>query len=576
MREGRNSDEPGHAARVAEALREREEALIGTVSSPRLKQQVRARLNEWGGNLRAREGDWEFLRQQEVTVENFVEQRGIVEGRTRRAATPNEFGTELQLQFDAIDTLNVSDEVKGKLRNETEQVLSVSFLRGLTDRDPEAARALIDEGAFDGILSGDQVEALRNGTEVEIRRVEAQRQREQADQIAAVRQSIGIFEIREGAGLVSDETEFDEPIALARAIGDEEKALRLTVLQQNTRFMRVLGPENATALQRSNRLAELNGKDKRSDLENLELAFLQRHAPAWASAERADPVGQSKLRGGSGAPPVIDPADGLTWNARAAWAGARNAPLFDKDEVAAISEQLQTPQGEVAVLAELDKIADPAAKARAAQQLAPNDPTFRQISMLGPKARATIRQGRKAMANNPKFFSDLDLDVEEQFIEADRVITSALREFDVDLADGAREVMRQFIAGNATGRGLGSFSDVPDRESVRRLIRVSMAVAMGGSVQNGRVLGGFDDWNGRPYALPETMDEPEFKQVVNQRLREVADNPPINPDGSPANLFRAVPVAMGGGVYQWETTGGKPIKQRQGDRLVNFRMKVGP
>jgi hypothetical protein len=129
------------------------------------------------------------------------------------------------------------------------------------------------------------------------------------------------------------------------------------------------------------------------------------------------------------------------------------------------------------------------------------------------------------------------------------------------------------MAGLATGRGQNDMSAIKDGEGFDRLLRTSIAVAMGGSVRNGRVLGGIDDWFGRPYALPETMDEPAFKAVVARELKAAGDKGPINPDGTPANIYRAVPVAVGGGIYEWRDLRGNPIRAKGGG---NFRVKVGP
>lgn len=575
-REGRLSDTPGHAARIAADLEKRQEALLGGLTSERLKQQGRARIAEWGGTLRTREAEYEFLRGQEIAVQRFDEQRGIAEGRVRRLEKPSDYAQELKLQFDAIETLNTSDEVKQKLRDETEQRFAISFLRGMTDRDPEAAQALIDSGAYDGILTGDQVEVLRNSTGVEIRRIAAQKERDQAEALATIRGEIATFKQAEGMGLVQDDAAYDQAIARAQAIGDEKLVLELVGLKANNQFTKVWGPENATALQREQRIAALAGKDKRTADENLELKFLRDKSPAWASEEARDPVTQAARRGGAGAPPEIDLANGDTWNARAAWMTGRGEAVgFGDIELRELQQVMATPQGELQVMGELDKVRDPYARSRMAEQLAPNDPTFRTMAMLRPGIRATVRQGRKAMAGNPKFFSNLDPAVEGRLTDMESRVTYALREYDQDLILATRDTMRQFLAGNVAAQGKADFSSAVDGPGMEQSMRSAVAHALGGGyvMRGGKkvLLGGIDDWAGRAYVLPSNMNEGDFKLKLQAELARTSA-PPVNPDGSPANLYRAVPVAVGGGWYEWETPSGNPIKDKAGR---NFRVRIG-
>lgn len=574
-REGRNSDEPGHAERIAKALAERQERLLGMVSTPRLKQQMQARVSEWGGNLRSREADWEFLRGQEIAIEGFEEQRGIAEGRVRRLDTPADYKNELQLQVEAINVLNTSDKVKQALIDETEQRFAVAFLRGGIDRDPAATRALIDSGAFDGIITGDQVEVLRNSSEVEIRRVEAQREREAAEARANVKSRIGVFRQAESMGLVQDDAAYDEAITAAATLGDDELVLELTGLKANNNFTKVWGPENATALQREQRLAVLAAKDKLAPEELLEREFLRKHAGAWASEEARDPVTQASRRGGQGAPPLIDLNDGTSWNDRAAWMTSRGGnAAFAEVELRELQDAIATPAGELQVMGELDKVRDPFARSRMAEQIAPNDPTFRQMAMLRPGVRATVRQGRKAMVNNPKFFSNLETGIEARIAAADSQITFALREYDDDLKLGTRETMRQFIAGNLAAQGRPDASSFVDGDGAERTIKSAIAHALGGGyvMRDGKkvLVGGIEDWAGRAYVLPPTMNEAAFKQRLQAELTSTK-NPPVNPDGSTANLYRLTPVAIGGGLYRFENASGTPVKARDGS-VYQFRV----
>lgn len=570
-RDGRLSDQPGHAARIAAELGKREEALLATVTSPRLKQQARARLSEWGTSLKTREADYEFVRGQEIAIKGFEEQRGIAEGRVRRLENPSDYAAELKLQVDAINTLNTSDKVKQSLIDETEQQFAIAYLRGMTDRDPLAARAVIDSGAFDGVLTGDQVEVLRNGSEVEIRRLEAERDRERDEQVRALRQQITMFETAEKLGLVEDDAKFDEAIAAATAIGDQKTVLELTVMKTNRAFTRVWGPENATALQREQRITALASQDKRSDQENLELAFLRKHQSSWAAEEARDPVGQAARRGGSGAPPVVDFNDPASIAARGRWAEARSAegrrvPAFTQTEARELGQLYDSGrQGEEQVLAILAAL--PAGQAmESAKLIEPNDKTLPIIATLDPLRRNMARRGREALrADKNLLFNMLreDPELDEAFTARRAEFEDALRNVPPEQRSAIFETAKQIAAGQVDKFG---------ETLTPALWDTSLKLALGGQKVDGEWQGGLAKWADRPYLLPAGVSHTAFKAAVIREVQATED-PPVNPDGSTANLYRLAPVAVGEGTYEFRNAAGDPVRRKSGKV---YRVRVRP
>lgn len=561
-REGRLSDAPGHAARIGAEVDRAAEELTGSLTSERLKQQARARIADWGGTLRTREADYEFVRGQEIAVERFQEQRDIVEGMVRRADDPKVYAHELAFQIDAIAQLNTSDEVKQKLLDETEQRFAVSFLRGMTDRDPQAAMALIDSGAFDGVITGDQVEVLRNGAGVEIRRVEAQREREQTEIKAVLREQVQTFEQAETLGLITEPEQFDAAIGKAQALGDDSLVLKLTGLKANQQFIRVWGPENATALQREQRIATLAGKDKRSPEENLELNFLRDKSGAWASEEARDPVGQAAQRGGTGAPPVVDFADPKSVAARGQWAAARSAegrrvPAFTATEARELGKLYDSGrQGEEQVLAVLAAL-PPAQAMESAKQIDPGDRTLPVIATLSPFVRSQARRGREALKAKRTLLSDMmrdDLDLSEAVETQNAAFESAMRVVPPDQRAAIFETAKQIAAGQIDKTGL---------PLTPALWTESLKFALGGRVVNGQWVGGLGQWNGQTYLLPGGGTEAGFQGAV-LREAQTSKDPPVNPDGSTANLFRLTPVAVAPDTYEFRNAAGTPVTRKSG------------
>lgn len=572
IREARRSDEPGHRDRLAEAWQAEQERLLQGLQSRRVREQAVGSLASWGTGVLSREADWEELRQAELQVDRTDQFLRLSDGRIRRLETSDDYKAEMQIREDYIAGLDVPDKVREQLKRDAEDRGGISFLRGMIERDPVFAKALIASGNFD-FLGGDRIEALGNSTDVELRRMEAQAERARNEAIAQIRTNIGVFKQRQSMGLVENDEAFDEPIAAAKLIGDEKLVLELAGLKSDNRFTRIWGPENATALQREQRMAELGGKARRSDDENLELAFLRRNAGNWAAEEAADPVGQHiKRQTGRDAVPAIDVSDGATWGQRASWAEARNFPIFSKAERTTLQALLETPQGEVQVFGELDKLADPFARSRAARELKPTDPLFQMMAMAQPGVRGPMRQGKKVLDNNSKFFVDRLGNRPIALDEADIIINSALKEADEDFRQGVKDGYRAFIAGVLSARGRGDTAAFSDDEMRRQVAAAMRATLGGGKRPDGRTFGGFDQWGERWFVLPEAMDGADFRRAVNQQLLRAGANGPRNPDGSAANLNKAVPVATGDGWYEWETLSGNPIRTNDNKP---FRMRIG-
>lgn len=561
-REGRNSDAPGHAERIGKALEAQRERLTGLVTSPRLKQQLDARIAEWGGNLRAREADWEFLRGQEKTVENVGESLKLLDGEARRAKTPLEFDKVVQTYRDGLKGLDLSDEVLGKLDREVQERAALGFVRGRIDAAPEEARALLDSGALDKFLTGDQVDVLRNGAEVEMRRIEAQRERETAEAKASLREKVQTFEQAEGMGLVQDDTAYDQAIVAAQALGDDSLVLKLTGLKANNAFTKVWGPENATALQREQRIAVLAGKGKLGPQEALELKFLRDKAPGWASQEASDPVGQAAMRGGTGAPPVVDFAEPKSIAARGQWAAARSAegrrvPAFTATEARELGKLYDSGrQGEEQVLAVLAAL-PPAQAMESAKQIDPNDRTLPIIATLDERRRNMARRGREALKANGRLLADMlkeDPDLDEAVATLNRGFEDALRNVPPDQRSAIFETAKQIAAGQ-----LDKFGQPLNSE----LWEISLNLALGGQTINGERLGGLGKWGERTFLLPQGVSGKSFTGAVISEAQTSKD-PPVNPDGSTANLYRLIPVAVGSGIYEFRNGAGTSVKRKSG------------
>ena len=556
-REGRKSDEPGHAQRIAEQWRIREEELIGGLSDKQLQQRARGTLAEWGAGLRSREADWEDLRQSELSVEGFQEQRGVAEGRTRRLESPADYASELKIQMDAIAGLDVPDKVKGALADETEQVLAVAFLRGAIDRDPEAAKALLDAGSFDGVLSGDQVEALLNASAVEIRRAEATAQHAANVERTALKQDISLFKELEGQGR-ADWGALPGMLERARAAGLQMEVAQLEGLAANEGFERQYQGLPPTALEQ--RLATLNRKGELSQTEQLERSWIEGHLPGIEGRYRGDPVGFHSREGGVNAPPPLDFNDAASIAERSRWARANGTGTpFSKNEAAELQRQYSSGRaGEEGVMALLNRLPPDQAMA-AARSVDPGDRTLPVVVTLDPNHRALARRGREVLRENGKVLSEPlkdDPSLAREISSLNGALDQALSSVAPEQRAAIRETAKQLLAGAIDKNGGGYTA---------RTYSNAISTSLGARRDaRGRQLGGLGRWNEDWFLLPDGVSGEEFGRSARAAAASGKVRP-VNPDGSPLDIGRGVyPVAIEGGWYEFRSRRGRVVRGSNG------------
>lgn len=567
-REARNSDDPGHAERIREQWQSRREFALEGIESKAVRDRAQVALGEWEAQFLTREADWEFVRQQELTVDRIDQGLRISEARVKQMEDLDAYKAETGLWLAAISQLNVSDEIKAKLTDDAHQRLTIGYVQGMIDRDPELARAMVDKGAFAGVLDGRQSEALTNAADVEIRRIEAQREREAAEQRAALREQLQVFKEYEDQGLITDPKQFDDAIATAVAIGDTSLAAQLQGLQANTALVKIWGPSNATAVQRSNRMAALNAKNKKTPDELRELKFLQDKSPRWDSQEYSDPTGQAASRGGGGAPPPINYADGGTISARAKWAAARNMPVFTKSEINELRNVYASgPGGEKQVLDVLDRLGPDEAYA-AAKQLDPGDPTLPVIATLPNLSRRMARAGAVKLKADPKFIKAIieeDVDLGDAVAVLDQQFDRALVAVRADQRAAIKQTAMQILAGYADKTGVGF-----DEDAYAYVLHAAMGATGRGSERRG----GFGAWNDKWFVLPSGVTVGEFADMTRTLIQKI-EKPPVNANGKPANIWRTnvVLVRRTRTHNYYEFKDRKNRSFRNADGLV-FRFKV--
>lgn len=571
IREARANHGPGaqgHAKAMLERVEKQREALLGTITEKSVRRSAEAQFGEYVSRLSKVEGDFEEGKRVDKLVTDIGDSIDISRNRVRIGKGDAEtYAEELTLTVAAIDAMpGTSDDIKEKLVKQAEQGLSVSFLQGMMDSDPAKAKAAIDAGQFNDMLSPEQLEALRNGADVEIRRIEA----EEAEKVRAAEVKLNqrLRELKEydSQGVEIPDAALAEMEAAYTAIGKTDLVVEIQGMRANSEFARVW--EKRTPVQREQRLAELRAKAKPTVAEQREIAWHEKHSGPLDSKWNDDPFAAIQAAGFDPAPPLDmnDPQsvrDRIAWQRSAAAFTERPIPLFSKNELAGLQEQYRAGEKEqVRLLAALDVV--PAAggsRVEAARQIAPDDQHFQILAQLNANSRAMVVEGRKVLRDKGArtFWAFKDNpDAGEMAAQINADLERALKR-----VPGAVGPIRDTAIQYATGALARNATDADDL--TRRTYLQAMRVALGGKDGTG----GLSYWNGRPYVVADGFTPEGFEAAIVRDIRRKADNPPVNPDGSAAQLSRAVPVFIGPGRYQWETPGGQLVLAKNGQPYVS-------
>lgn len=556
----------GHTLRMREAWEAQRDSLLEGITDRDVKARAITQFEEVGQRFRTGEADWEDGKRAEKMVFDFSAARDMGANRVRRLGNPSDYTAELEIQFEAIDALGVDENSKDKLRGETEQIYAVQFLRGRIDEDPGVAKALLAGGAFDAILQPNQVEALMNGADVEIRSQQVAAAREAAAELAAAKEQIATLVEFDRQGVVIPEDQLEAAAQVAAASGDTSLAVKLDGIKANNIFARVY--EKSTPLIREGRMADLAAKEKRTANEDRELQWLQTKSGALDNEFNSDPVRSLAKHGGV---PPIDLGDPASLQARSAWARqqteatGRYVPPMSAAEAAPMRDLYAKGNGgKKQVFDLLDNFA-PDDRVSVARMIAPQDTVFQELSTLRSGWRDRAVEGREALKANAALLKSDRVEVEDGMLAADAAFNQATRFMESDRREAVRAIGKHILASFVTeGNAL-----------TERAMQTALQRAMGAEGSGANQTGGMKRWGGTDswFLLPDGVNGASFAAAVAKNNRENPAVAAVNPDGSPANLNRATPVALGGGWYEFHTVSGEVVKAKTGR---NYRVRVFP
>lgn len=561
----------GHADQVNALWDQASKDLIDPMTDPEARQSALTMLADYGGRLKTDEYAFETGKRIEKlgtdATQTFEQQaliaRGATDGKT--------FVDEIARVDQFVPTLGLGEDATHKLTRMGKAQITRAFLEGTMERDPAAARELIDKPAIAALLADpDLVTGLSRSIGVEERRVEAAKRAEAAAALAAQKDQLATQRamLDTGAGRPED---WDALAAGYAAAGEEAQAVGARAKGGEMRA--TVQYRAATLSEMDQRLSVLQGKRNNGGLSTAEasemagLSDLRRQ-----SAERLNDTGgalsQYLFATGKTLPPISpEDAGGMRQRAQLATAAAAQygraivQPIMEAELPVFRDMFAQGPAGKLRALQAIRQFGDARSVAGAAIQIAGNDDgDFRIAATLPPSIARDVLLGPDKLKTQPGVLNAK---------EAARVLStyygSALRQvgggYDTDVLKAASQFYAsRMVDGGETRWDAGRFAEA--LETVIGRNRASDGTIRGGVARSGQGLVILPP-DRTPEALLRTFaraGEPDYRAAAGGRA-------PRWGDGSPMTLGHVrslLPTYRGNGRYGFRGRDGRLIPNDQG------------
>lgn len=576
--DARNNAAPGaagHSAAMEALWKQKRDQLLAGISDRRILRAATEQADEFGARFGSSEYEFEAGARVGKMVTDTQATSDLAANRARRMHDPKSYAEELSLGRQGIDALEgVDAATKGKLHKYHDETVTVGYLNGLNDSNPQAAKALIDAGAFDSVLSPEQLDRARSGADIEIRRQQAEQNAQASAAKAEAREKIATVNARLEAGEEVPDGELVAASQMAQAIGDDSGAYKLDVAREKSGLARITQSWQPADWQR-----EINGLrakgDKRTGREDVQLKYLEQIAPGRIAEFNNDPGGYMARIGKP--PPALSLADPASIAARTEWARAATAttgrpvPLLSKDEAALFSTRAaSSPKEQLAVANELALFGGRSAQA-AARQVSPSDPTLARLVLLNPNDRAATINGAAArVANRALIDGDAGNDARSDFYAM--IGRSAALLSPQDLG-AAFEVSRNLYADWAARNGSEGYD-------ANRFKAIAQRALGGAPNARGVQEGGLGAWNGMPVLLPQGLSQAGFDGALSRyRVDPKSATAPVFADGTvmtAEQLRQYTPVQRPDGRYEFhDANDGVVMTKGRKAFVIDFSIRPG-
>lgn len=409
----------GHAQQMKDWWDAQSAGILDGIKDRRLQRSAQAQLAEFGARLNSSEYQWQLGQQAGKIVADQAKAADLAANRAYRFTDPATLGEEFKFARSSImDLQGASADVKDRLIHEHEAAAAGGFFNGVIDRGkPRDALALLDTGAYDSILTKEQMQHLRNKAEVETRRIDGANKAQAAIQLKLQKEALATRRavLETGAGNPQD---WDNLAADYDAIGDTSSAV--TVRAKGTSMAATIGYRGDTPSELDTKIASLQAiRHNAAGLSPREASTL-----SGLIDLRGQIVGMLGQPGGAmlalqfatGKPVApLNPADPSSMQARAAYAKGAAAqyrrptaePLLPTDLPTFKDLASGAPQQKLQALQMIQGFGDPQViRAAAAQVAGADDGAFRIASQLPISIARDVLQGSETIKSGPQVWNE--------------------------------------------------------------------------------------------------------------------------------------------------------------------------
>lgn len=555
----------GHAEAMAEKRRELRATLTNGLAYQDVKDRVDAQFAAWDGDADNRAYAWQVTAQVAKAGNDLKLIGAASANRIRTSPDPAAAYTQETLQLD--DTINgfknLSADQKADYRRALQGQGAIAYLDAVEQRNPGAAIALIDGGAFNDILDPDQLDRARRSASVEQRSQAAVAQAQISHDKAEARETINTAQKQLDDGVPMPDADIEKLQALAKQYGLEGEVYdlgKLRIVNEINRETKASRPIDFTRAitKLDEKIAAAGDQAQAADIIARD-HMISRRDKRRASLNN-DPLGYGAEIGRPVAPLEFDKPGSVTARVQTAEAIAKETgaavQYLQPDEAEALRDRMNTGGmgGKLEVMAALAQFGGRKA-IMAARQVSPTDTVMHRLVSLPPRYRQLALNGAEALKGNAQLVKAPDPNMKVAFDTQDAAIRTAFRAVNAGEANSAIDTAGNIMAGLMQA---GSPLTAADRWA-------AINMALGGSkTPQGVWRGGLGTWNGQPFLLPDHVSQIAFEASIARRALNDPARAPVNPDGSRVDLKRAFPVAIGPGRYRWETRAGGVVRARDG------------
>lgn len=509
------------------------------------------------------------------------------------SGTPEQLGEALGRWDTNLGSMQLAPDEKGKLERYAKSRLSRSLIEGMAERDPYQARELLRSGSLNAFIDADNMTAIGNRIDAEVRGREAARR---AQAVAARQEARAAATLRLAAEREQRdrETEWADGIVAA---AKEGVPIPVQVMGQAAAVYgrhgnpgkaisaEVIGTRNAVNLQFGNKSPVL--------LQREEQRLSAEIAQAGAKADPALIAARDQLRIVRKTQQENAKTDLLGWEARYGTPipdldGSNPATFAERGRIARDAARRYGVQPQVLTSTEADAYAERLTSGSAQQKLQ----VARELALFGPMASAAAKQVAAldpvagwavGLAGQGRFAAAQDLFLGADVVKGNPNIapTAAV---DARFAGTVGEAFRYMppsalstLKAAATSIYAARWSREGGANWRPEAFDAGVRMALGGTKgSDGIERGGLGEWRGAPVALPAGVSQTDFERSMallsNEKLKASGTLRPVGDRGQdiPAEAVRRGELLpVGDGLYYVQMPGASaPLNAANGKPFV--------